>query len=70
MDKPVSKQGLVTEINEAVILVNKVKTELLHYYSNMSNNPVYKTNCKVDHDRLSKAMTKLMSVSENLPTLK
>lgn len=65
-----TKAGLVSEINEAVILINKVKTEMLHYYSTMSSNPAYKANCSVDHDRLNKAMSKLTNVADSIPTAK
>jgi hypothetical protein len=63
-----TKAELVHELNEAVILVNKVKTELLHYYASMSPNPLYKVNCSTDHDLLNKALNKIQHVSENLPS--
>lgn len=61
-----TKAELVHELNEAVILVNKVKTELLHYYAGMSSNPVYKVNCSTDSELLNKALNKIQNVAENL----
>lgn len=66
MELPLSKKEQLDEITAAINLVNTVRAELIHYYPDMKENPVYKTNCMIDHDRLQKAMTKLSRVETEI----
>lgn len=60
-----SKQVL-NQINEVIDMINRVRCDLNQYYPTVSSNPVYKTNCAIDQDRLQKAILKLHTISKSI----
>ncbi len=57
------------DLTEAISLINKVRVELIHYYPDRSANIVYKTNCKIDHDRLFFAIQKLNRFDDKIKNI-
>lgn len=66
MKLPLSKPEQLNEIIDTINLINHVRTELNSYYPQRSSNPCYKVNCKIDQDRLEKAMNKLTRIQTEI----
>lgn len=66
MELPLSKQEQLEQLIETISLINHVRVELNSYYPDRSQNPFYKVNCKVDQDRLEKAIKKLNRIQTEI----